>query len=270
MKIFTTKLCWILFFLVGFCFAQNIKTELSDIGKRIELKYSRILPSEDLDMDFYSGNYELCGQFKLDKKSAIIVNLPFSSYSISENDLIFESKTFGNIFVGYKRNIYELGIKKLNLTMGAFLPTNGDRTNIFSLINDIYSIEKYFVKSLSLYTNLGYYVKYTNGFNFSLELGPTFVFPTKGNGSDPEIFLHGGANLAYVGENFFISTEFVTSGLLTEDNIYYADRFNSMWNIAVGYSKNTFTAKIFYGYYLSKSFREIFDGIVGFTFSKSL
>jgi len=224
---------------------------------QLSLRFQRPNFAEGNGLSALSGAYDLMVNTPIGGKINLLVELPFSSFSVNG----FSESSVGNLFVGLQHRSDSTG--KSSLTFGVFLPTAGDDAGSGALAN-FYEIQKYGADLLTLYFNYGYRsipVGAEGGF-FGFEIGPNLFIPTS-EGGDTELFLHYGLSGGYQLRQLAFLTEFTGLFVVTEEADSFTDRFFPAINLGAQWTHGMVNPGIFYNLYLDEDLQDAVNGVLG-------
>ncbi|MCK9212702.1 MAG: hypothetical protein M0P61_17880 [Ignavibacteriaceae bacterium] len=251
---------------------QAIPNEKTQIGISFDKpSYGSVVKTSTL-----SGIYQLFIDVPISSKFNLLSNFPVINIS-TEYDLgyggrkyKYEASGAGNIFVGLQTHPPVVENGRSITTFGIFLPTADEKVASSGIFINNYDMQKYWTNSLGLYFNYAYQRTSDYGIGFTLEFGPNFMIPTKGNGATSELFLHYGFDLGYQVDKLMMNVEILGTAFLSEEANNFEDRFNHALSFGAHWKGTTFTPKIFYRVYLRKEMRDMIDGVLGLGITASI
>ena len=210
----------------------------------------------------FSGAYDLMVNTPIGEKISLLVELPFSSFSVNG----FSEISVGNLFVGLQSRPgqYQFQASKSNITYGVFLPIAGEDASFIGSVANFYEFQKYFADILTLYFNYSYQSipMGSEGAFFGLEIGPNLFIPTSGD-EDVELFLHYGLSGGYQLRQLAFLAEFTGLFIVTGDLDSFTDRFFSAINLGAQWTHGMVNPGIFYNLYIDEDLQDEVNGVLG-------
>ena len=244
--------------------AQSFILENPPIDKtRFRLRYLRPFYKGGSDLSFLSGVYDLSVSIPVGSKMNIVGSIPFVTMG---NEGIETESGIGNIYIGLQHRLKSTAEKGMTLSFGAFLSTTSEdkySVPLLGMSTNYFELQKYFSNLLAIYGNVAYHRHQSNGLMYGLEIGPYLMIPTKGEGSEMELFLHYGLSCGYRIKDFVLKAEFAGVGIVTEDIDNLGDRFVHSLTFGVLWGRGSIKPGIFYKLYLNKELSESINGVLG-------
>jgi len=227
--------------------------------------YRFLRPNVDGE-DQYSvitGAHELFGDFKLSGRIYLQAIIPIAYFSAEEMD---REISMGNLYAGVQIGIGEQS--RSRVSAGLYLPTCGDEdwATEFAMISNLYNMERYSPKTLSIYANYAYALRPEKGPLFTLEAGPSLLIPTEEGiyGSrETELLLHyglmGGYSFGFVG----LWAELNGVMIATEEGMSLGDRTLHQLLIGGQFTGGKVRPGLFYGFNLDSEWNDSIKGTFG-------
>ena len=266
--IFPKMLYVLLFVSLNYMYSQGINSKLLPTNEaQFHIGFERPFFSSNLSIAALSGVFQLSLNIPISSSLNLIGDIPYINSSYESKSMFgsysYQEKGLGNLFVGLQLNDELIDNRRSIISFGLFLPTADERASINGLSSNFYDIQKFTPNSLGLYFNYAYNNVDTNGVCYGLEVGPNLLIPTKENGGDAEVFLHGGVNIGYKVSNLFLHVEYLGLAIITQEMNNFGDRFIHMLDIGAKWNSSFISPQIFYKIYLKEEQRQSIDGILG-------
>lgn len=95
-------------------------------------EFSKPSFADGVDLNFFSGVYDLSGSVQMSKKSELIVDIPIAHFGLKDNDFDVDSETtIGNIYLGIRTGDRASAVRG---EFGVLLPTASDKNQLASTI----------------------------------------------------------------------------------------------------------------------------------------
>ena len=250
---------------------QSIPTDKMWFGFNFDKPFYSI----DDEFSFFSGVYQLSLNIPVSSKLNIISGVPLLVSSYERDYGIwgkskFDKNDVGNIFIGLQTNHSSMKNKRSIVTFGLYLPTASKEAAFNGLLTDYYNLQKFIPHYLGVYFNYAFHKINHEGYNFGFELGPNIIFPTEGEGSKTELFVHYGLGGGFNVNRLLIKTEFTGMFIVSEEAQTFGDRFVNLFNLGAQWEGNTVTPELYYRIYLTNNISEVIDGVLGIGVSVSI
>ncbi len=253
-----------IFFLTFFISAQSFILENPSTDKTsFGFRYLRPFFEGSSELSFLSGVYDFSVSIPVGSKMNIVGSIPFVTMG---GELTETESGIGNIYIGVQHRMKSTVGKGMTLSFGAFLPTTSEDKQwaaMFGILTNYVELQKYFPNLLIIHGNVAYRFSQSNGLMYGLEIGPYLMIPTKGEGSEMELFLHYGLSCGYRMKDFVLRAEFAGIGIITEKDIDFSDRFFHALTFGVLWYHGSIRPGIFYKLYLNKDLSDSVSGVLG-------
>ncbi len=244
--------------------AQNfVMQPRAEEKAKIGLRFMHPNFSRASGLSTFSGAYDLHVNVPISARFNFVGSVPFNAFSIED----FNSESaIGDIYLGLQTRGASSS-QGSSASFGVFLPTASEEKifpAVFGLNTNFHEFQRVLPDVLTIYTNLAYQHRETNGPMFGLEIGPQLLIPTE-NGSDVEMFAHYGVSGGFQFTNVALFAELLGIAIITEsaEDLDFGDRFTHSIDFGAQLTGYSVRPGVFYMIPLDEDFSEDLDGVLG-------
>lgn len=253
--IFRYVFCLSLLFLDGGILkAQNFYlAPLADSLSSISLHYLRPLIRNGEKYKCLAGTWELSTRFSVGSKTQLFISLPYSYYSVKENEMTQGS--MGNLTIGSQ---FAQKNGKTHIILGMIIPFASEdkfEAAVTGITSDYYHFTKYAPDLFTFLFNFSYHSNLLENGIFGFELGSQF--PIYFQTLEAEILINYGIRGGIQVSNLWLLSEITGLLIATERYIDFSERLKHNLALGAEYHLRNFHPGIFYNFYLNRDDRSI-------------
>jgi hypothetical protein len=223
---------------------------------QIDDQFSTFTSSSDIYFSLYFND-----------QISLRLEIPYTHVGLAEGYSSSDSDDgIGNLYIGVQKWTNPKPNNRLVYSVGIRPPTASDE-NVgaasVGYITDLYHIGRALPNIWTIEGSSAYHRIPTaeNDYLFSLEAGPTALFPTQ-NG-DPELLVHYGGAFGSRINHLLLSAELSGLFLITQHVPDFGDRFDHQFAVGITMIGYPVKPQVFYQFPLDSGARDILDGLVG-------
>lgn len=221
---------------------------------------------------WYYGVYDLSLSVPITNRLNVVGELPFAYcwFESIETFAPVPKSSLMNLSLGLQYKFIKKPQHTASITAGAYLPTaksNALFGGIVGETGDFYDLQKYSLKTWSIYTTIAYNYHPEKGVLFSSEISPRVMFPKHLDMA--YVYINYGASLGYRFNDWVIKGELVGNAYLNGD-YELNERLDTMASFGIHWMRGKINPGVYYGIYLDKEYRDFAHGVIGIKVDISL
>ncbi|MCP5046399.1 MAG: hypothetical protein GY940_04455 [bacterium] len=215
---------------------------------------------------FFTGLYRLSISVPVSKKMDMMGRMTVGHIAPDYGET---QTSIGNIYAAVRYQVKDTEKKKVNLSLGIYLPTanrNNPSSLFIGLLSDYSRQFHFYPETTTLSLNGSFYHFHPNGLFLGVELGPDVMIPPAESRSDEaELFVHYGLTAGYRFTDVEIKAEWTGLGIISAKVDDFGDRFVNEAVFGLKYTRGRVHPGLFYKINLKKWIRESIRGAFGFS-----